>query len=188
MAIETTHYYDLFCEDKANNSYLFLLSDKSFSKSSRHSFKGMDFSRKNGSVLTGHCDCMAGLSEACSHIGAMLFACETGARMQNSVTCTGSENKWLMPCHVKEIPYLPVSEMDLSSAKQKHALLTDKGKVPMTLRDLPVNKNRGIRPTTEEQNNFFLTLASVKASLPFCPLLNHTMNCLWLKRKLSQIR
>lgn len=73
---------------------------------------------------------MAGLSEACSHIGAMLFACETGARMQNSVTCTGSENKWLMPCHVKEIPYLPVSEMDSSSAKQKHALLTDKGKVP----------------------------------------------------------
>lgn len=92
MAIETTHYYDLFCEDKANNSYLFLLSSKSFSKSSRHSFKGMDFSRKNGTVLTGHCDCMAGLSKACSHIGAMLFACETGARMQTSLTCTGSEN------------------------------------------------------------------------------------------------
>ena len=46
VAIGTTHYYDLFCEDKANNSYLFLLSSKSFSKSSRHSFKGMDFSRK----------------------------------------------------------------------------------------------------------------------------------------------
>lgn len=150
--------------------------------------KAWILAKKNETVRTGHSDCMAGLSEACSHIGAMLFACETGARMQNSMTCTGSENKWLMPCHVKEIPYLPVSEMDLSSAKQKHALLTDKRKVPMTLRDLPVNKNRGIRPTTEEQNNFFLTLASVKASLPFCPLFNHTMNCLWLKRKLSQIR
>ena len=29
----------------------------------------------------------------------------------------------------------------------------------MTLRDLPVNKNRGIRPTTEEQNNFFFNIS-----------------------------
>lgn len=54
--------------------------------------KAWILAEKNGTVLTGHWDCMAGLSKARSHIGAMLFACETGARMQTSVTCTGSEN------------------------------------------------------------------------------------------------
>ena len=55
--------------------------------------KAWILAEKNETVQTGHSDCMAGLSEACSHIGAMLFACETEARMQDSVTCTGSENK-----------------------------------------------------------------------------------------------
>ena len=33
---------------------------------------------KIGSVLCAHCNCMAGLGEACSHIAAVLFACKQG--------------------------------------------------------------------------------------------------------------
>ena len=92
MAIETTHYCDLFCEDKANYSYLSYCQVNHSQRARDTPLKAWILAEKNGTVLTGHCDCMAGLSEACSHIGAMLFACETGARMQTSVTCTGSEN------------------------------------------------------------------------------------------------
>ena len=62
---------------------------------------------------------MAGLCEACSHIGAVLFAIEAGVRMRDSVTWTQGQSKWVMPGHVKEIPCKPGSEIDFSSAKQK---------------------------------------------------------------------
>ena len=61
---------------------------------------------------------MAGLSEACSHIGALLFSVQAGYRMRNSVTCTGAKSQWIMPSYVKEIPYMTVNDMDLTSAKK----------------------------------------------------------------------
>ena len=78
---------------------------------------------KNGTVCCAHCNCMAGLSEACSHIGAVLFALEAGVRMRQSVTCTQEKGKRLMPAYVREIPYLPVAEMDMSSARKRHSIL-----------------------------------------------------------------
>ena len=42
---------------------------------------------KYGTVWMAHCNCMAGLCEACSHVGALLFAIEAGVRMQESLTC-----------------------------------------------------------------------------------------------------
>lgn len=80
-------------------------------------------SEKSGDIILAHCDCMAGLSEACSHIGALLFATEAGSRMSKSTTCTQEKSKWL-PTHVKKVPYLPVSDVDFSSAKKKHKSLS----------------------------------------------------------------
>ena len=42
------------------------------------------------------------LSEACSHVGATLFAVETGVR-RSRTTCTQEKNRWLMPFYVKEV-------------------------------------------------------------------------------------
>ena len=42
---------------------------------------------KDGTVCMAHCNSMAGLCEACSHVGALLFAFEAGVRMRESVTC-----------------------------------------------------------------------------------------------------
>lgn len=41
-----------------------------------------------GEVCYAHCDCMAGLGEACSHIAAILFYLEALVRMQGTKTCT----------------------------------------------------------------------------------------------------
>ena len=46
------------------------------------------FREKNGNLCMVHCIYMAGLCEACSHIGALLFTIEAGVRMRDSVTCT----------------------------------------------------------------------------------------------------
>ena len=59
------------------------------------------------------------MCEACSHVGALLYAVDGGTKMRDSVTCTGEKSKWIMPKYMKTIPYLPVSEMDFISAKQE---------------------------------------------------------------------
>jgi len=31
--------------------------------------------QKDGAVVSGHCTCMADISEACNHVGALLYKC-----------------------------------------------------------------------------------------------------------------
>ena len=111
---------------------------------------------KCGTVIAAHCDCMAGLCEGCSHVGAVLFAVEAGVRIRDSTTCTQEKSKWLLSSHVRDIPYLPVSEMDFTSAKKKHELMIEKQVTPMAARSNPgVQTMRTPAPTPEEQK-FFL--------------------------------
>ena len=48
-------------------------SQSQFSKTPNHSWLGIS---ADGSIINGHCTCMAGLGEACSHIGATMFYLE----------------------------------------------------------------------------------------------------------------
>ena len=79
---------------------------------------------RDGNVCMAHCYCMTGLCEPCSHVGALLFAIEAGVRMRESVTYTQEKSRWVMPSYLKEIPYIPVCEMDLSSAKKRYSSFT----------------------------------------------------------------
>ena len=75
--------------------------------------------RCNGTVLVGHCTCMAGLAETCSHVGAVLHWVETAKRVRDETPCTSKENKWLMPTPAKSIPYVQLSEIDFSAPKRQ---------------------------------------------------------------------
>lgn len=102
---------------------------------------------------------MAGLGEACSHVGAVLFACEAAVRIQQSLTCTQEANKWL-PTHVKKIPYLPVSCVDFTSAKRKYQQLGDEEKEnasPSFRR-----KKNVVSPTKQEKMDFLKKLHDSK--------------------------
>ncbi|KAM7309489.1 uncharacterized protein ISCGN_013120 [Ixodes scapularis] len=72
----------------------------------------------DGSIITAHCTCMAGAGEACSHIGAKLFAVETIVRIRDSSTCTQKENRWL-PAYTSTVEYKRLREIDFSSARSK---------------------------------------------------------------------
>ncbi|XP_037505679.1 uncharacterized protein LOC119382008 [Rhipicephalus sanguineus] len=74
--------------------------------------------KQSGAVVTGHCTCMAGTGETCSHVGACLFAIETGARLNQSTTCTQKENAWL-PAYVEKVKYKRLKDIDFSSSKEK---------------------------------------------------------------------
>ncbi|XP_057708134.1 uncharacterized protein LOC130926863 [Corythoichthys intestinalis] len=75
--------------------------------------------KEDGEVIAAHCNCMAGLSESCSHVGAVLFSIEAGVKMRDTASCTSEQCKWLIPSHVKKISAAPVALIDFSSAKSK---------------------------------------------------------------------
>ena len=62
---------------------------------------------------------MAGLSEVCTHVAAVLFFVETAARVNGADTCTHNKCQWIIPTFQKNIPYLPVNDIDFTSTKAK---------------------------------------------------------------------
>lgn len=68
--------------------------------------------RKSGSVEYGHCTCIAGLGETCSHIAAILYWLETVVHVHSETTCTSKSNAWLspsMPTACREVPYVTMN-------------------------------------------------------------------------------
>ena len=62
---------------------------------------------EDGVVQSGHCTCMAGLGEVCSHIGALLFYLESASRVSKSCTQIGCV--WKEPRVVESIPYAEIA-------------------------------------------------------------------------------
>ena len=92
-------------------------------------------------------------------LGQCFFAVEAGVRIRDSTTCTKEKNKWLLSSHMKEIPYLPVSEMDFTSAKKKYELMVEKQVTPMATRsNSGIQITRTPAPTPEEQKTFFTSI------------------------------
>lgn len=60
---------------------------------------------------------MAGLSETCTHVAAVLFYIEASARIQGSLSCTQKQCEWIIPSYVKEVEYLPIEKIDFTFAE-----------------------------------------------------------------------
>lgn len=67
-------------------------------------------------------------------------------------SCWGSA---VCPSYMKEIPYLPVSEMDFTSAKKKHELMVEKQVTPMATRSNPGIQITNTCPNPRRAENFF---------------------------------
>lgn len=80
--------------------------------------------QKSGVVLTAHCTCMAGAGEACSHVGACLYAVETGVKMKNATSCTSKTNIWL-PAYVEKVEFKRLKDIDFTSSRGKKRKLDD---------------------------------------------------------------
>lgn len=64
--------------------------------------------KADGRVVFGHCLCMAGLGETCSHTAALLFYMEMGLEIEKSKSCTDGSNQWL-PAHKRKVVPSPVA-------------------------------------------------------------------------------
>lgn len=112
----------------------------------------------DGSICTAHCTCMAGAGEACSHIGATLFAMETVVRIRESQTCTEKTNVWL-PANRSGTEYKRLKEIDFASSRKKKSLMD-------ALPERPFDKRQQVRseasalppPTAEELRTFYSSI------------------------------
>ena len=74
--------------------------------------------KNSGTVICGHCTCMAGLGEACSHIGALLYWIEYTVRKRDEESCTSKANKWIEPRKTKKVPYLQLDAIDFTFSEK----------------------------------------------------------------------
>ena len=66
------------------------------------------------SCACAHCDCMAGLGEVCSHVGAILFYIES---MHHTKSFTELQCAWNMPATVNSIPYARIADINFVKPK-----------------------------------------------------------------------
>lgn len=65
----------------------------------------------DGSIDCGHCTCMAGVGEVCSHIGALLFAVDFITQNKCNTSCTDVRSFWNVP-KVTKVDYKPIQEIN----------------------------------------------------------------------------
>ena len=88
-------------------------------------------SHKNGKVVCGHCDCMAGLGESCSHVASLLWAVEAGVKQRDSLTVTDKKAYWVLPSAVKKFPFSKISEIKFSKYGEAKKPRTE-SKIPIS--------------------------------------------------------
>ena len=115
---------------------------------------------ESGKIITGHCDCMAGLGESCSHVASLLWAVESGVRIRDSMTVTEKKAYWVIPSSVKEVPYAPVRLINFEGRKGSLAKLTSPQSSPSSSSQPPSALARVAKPTSTEKAKFAALLAS----------------------------
>lgn len=106
---------------------------------------------KEGKILSGHCDCMAGLGESCSHVASLLWALEAGVRKRDSLTVTDKKAYWVLPSAVKKVPYARVRHICFS----KNGASTSPTAISKTI-PLPP-------PTESELSKFYAALQATES-------------------------
>ena len=91
---------------------------------------------------------MAGFGETCSHITAVLFYLKAVHRFEEAKTCTQGLCTWSVPTF-KKINYLPIKDIDFTSAKGKKRKLDQslEGVIP---EESTVTVKEGSRPTDDD--------------------------------------
>jgi hypothetical protein len=120
--------------------------------------------QSTGKVLSAHCDCTAGMGEACSHVGATLFYLDAINKLKDSTTVTGEKAYWVLPSSGAmggfEVGYREISDIDFTKPE------TLKKKIDQTICGQPssspssvVNKHINLTPGEDELGNFFQKLS-----------------------------
>ncbi|KAK7106644.1 hypothetical protein V1264_017874 [Littorina saxatilis] len=109
---------------------------------------------EDGTVLTAHCNCMAGIAESCSHIAAVLFTVDASVRIRDSQTPTQVPAGWVVPS-TKDVVYRKAADIDFTSAATKKRRLDGFINGTPTLTKAKRKQTNLAAPTKDELNSFF---------------------------------
>ncbi|XP_078685565.1 uncharacterized protein LOC144918571 [Branchiostoma floridae x Branchiostoma belcheri] len=111
--------------------------------------------QEDGSVITGHCDCMAGVSEVCSHVAATLFYVAKANDMKPK-SCTSKPCTWNIPSRKRQVTYSESSSINFK--RPKHPLLDNTApNLPTTTATVPCQIQQ---PTASMKDNFYKMLSA----------------------------
>ena len=111
---------------------------------------------KDGIVICAHCNCMAGLGEACSHIAALLMSLSVRTSMAVEPACTSLPCQWIAPS-MKTVEYARVIDIDLAVPDPRK----DKNKQPRATSSSAKSKPAPFdNPTAEEVDALCASLDS----------------------------
>ena len=127
--------------------------------------------KHDGVVLCGHCTCMAGLSEACNHIGAVLYKCMQEAPKE--VSCTSLPNKWLQP--TKTVSPVPMKFVDFRLSKVEKCKSIIEPPKPNKTSSKAISK-LNLRELTEDQQEDFYQKLSLLKHQPVVLAVHHKYN------------
>ena len=112
--------------------------------------------KKSGAVVSSHCTCMAGVSETCNHVGALLYKCMQ--QKTEEISPTSLPIKWL-PAK-RTVPPVPASQLVFKVPKLDKC---SSKILPFKQTQTSVKLATGIRePTEEKQESFYLKLSKVQ--------------------------
>lgn len=103
--INSLQYHDF----KPSIALVRCLSLASFEKQGTEYKTFVAISKETKTILYGHCHCVAGLGEACTHVAGLLFAIEEFVsegltELPDDLTCTEKLCKWIVPKGPKDGP------------------------------------------------------------------------------------
>ena len=123
----------------------------------------------DGQILSGHCDCMAGMGETCSHVASLLWVIASGVQQRDSFTVTDKSAYWVMPSAIKSVPYSEVRDISFAGKKRKqhqYHIPPPKQDASGVDRDCPPVKRKKVQPSEDEKASFLMSLASLSNCKP----------------------
>ena len=112
----------------------------------------------DGVICCAHCNCMAGLGETCTHIAAVLFYLEAVHKFEEAKTCTQGLCKWSVPT-LKKISYLPIKDIDFTSAKGKKRKLDQALEGIASEESAAVIAKEGSRPSDDDFRCYYSNIS-----------------------------
>ena len=77
---------------------------------------------QSGTVVSAHCQCMAGLGESCSHVAALLFSVDTMVKLSDPTTITQKAAEWKQPTF-RDIACARAHETDFTLSQKRNTML-----------------------------------------------------------------
>ena len=130
----------------------------------------------NGNILCAHCNCMAGLGDCCSHVGAVLFYVEFAVNLRDSKTCTKEKAYRLLPGY-KKVEYKPVADIDFTSAITLHQNMKKQAAKSGAHKSNPPPRKTTRKSTDDEISAFYEKLSKCGTKPAILSIVPGYTNC-----------